>query len=642
MSAEELELAELQEALALSALSAAVVRGTGDEDLQRAIEESLLYQEREQREREQRLKAEREQREREQREREQREREQREREQREREQQEREQREREQREREQREREQREREQREREQRDDDDDPQLLAALAASAAMRGRSVDPEADLDQALKLSRLELSQMTLPQKWSLAAGPATKPFRVLVGIPENLSGLIVGAKYMHTLKIAADAGDDCTIRFVNKVKLREVLAQASSSGGAGANSSPPGTGVACLVIEANSAAAVDAAEAGVNNRINYLLGHPPKPVVCPKPSPAKSSMTSAAAAAAAAPTVTVAQGQLAPAKRRHVFVDNSNIFIGAQSFALPASTMDFTVRLSAVHLANLLDKGAHGANGVASDGGCRIVAGSKPPSKNGVWMAWDRVGYRVRVCGRDPDTGKEDLVDECLIAQMGHAKMQRDAKGDLPGENVLVLVTGDGNRNGGYANFFDTASLFAQNGWRVEIWAWGHTVSGQYKDLVKTHSPSMGGDGRVQLALLDDYESKLRYRAKVPIVAPAVAAAAAAAAAAVGAASAAASVSAHAFAGAGAEAGAGAGVGSGLGTAASVAGAAAEGDSSPSASDDELDDSELCILCLDAKLTHVCVPCGHRVLCDSCNALETFTECPFCRKPCQQMMKFY
>ena len=455
MSAEELELAELQEALALS-LSAAVVRETSDENIQRAIEESLLYQEREQREREQRLMAEREQREREQRE-----------------------------------REQREREQREGARVDDDDDPQLLAALAASAAMRG-----------------LELSQMTLPQKWSLAAGPETKPFRVLVGIQENLSGLIVGAKFMHTLKIAADAGDDCTIRFVDKVKLREVLAQASSSGGAGANSSPPGTGVACLVIEANSAAAVDAAEAGVNNRINYLLGHPPKPVVCPKPSPTKSSMTSAAAAAAA-PTAIVAQGQLAPAKRRHVFVDNSNIFIGAQSFALPASTMDFTVRLSAVHLANLLDKGAHGANGVASDGGCRIVAGSKPPAKNGVWMAWDRVGYRVRVCGRDPDTGKEDLVDECLIAQMGHAKIQRDAKGDLPGENVLVLVTGDGNRNGGFANFFDTASGFAQNGWRVEIWAWGHTVSGQYKDLVKTHSPSMGGDGRVQLALLDDYESK-------------------------------------------------------------------------------------------------------------------------------------
>jgi hypothetical protein len=82
MSAEELELAELQEALALS-LSAAVVRETSDENIQRAIEESLLYQEREQREREQRLMAEREQREREQREREQREREQREREQRE-------------------------------------------------------------------------------------------------------------------------------------------------------------------------------------------------------------------------------------------------------------------------------------------------------------------------------------------------------------------------------------------------------------------------------------------------------------------------------------------------------------------------------------------------------------------------------
>ena len=118
MSAEELELAELQEALALS-LSAAVVRETSDENIQRAIEESLLYQEREQREREQRLMAEREQREREQRE-----------------------------------REQREREQREGARVDDDDDPQLLAALAASAAMRG-----------------LELSQMTLPQKWSFGCG---------------------------------------------------------------------------------------------------------------------------------------------------------------------------------------------------------------------------------------------------------------------------------------------------------------------------------------------------------------------------------------------------------------------------------------------------------------------------------------
>jgi hypothetical protein len=175
------------------------------------------------------------------------------------------------------------------------------------------------------------------------------------------------------------------------------------------------------------------------------------------------------------------------------------------------------------------------------------------------------------------------------------------------------VLVTGDGNRNGGWSNFFEQARGFAQSGWRVEIWAWGHNVSGHYKDLVKTHSPSKGGDGRVQLVLLDEYESKLRYRAKVRFVAPA--AAAAAAAAAVGAASAAASVcradvcaapsplslptdlnalsvrelkdilasraidyrdccekshlvervSAHAIAGAGAEAGADAGVGSGL-----------------------------------------------------------------------------
>jgi hypothetical protein len=54
------------------------------------------------------------------------------------------------------------------------------------------------------------------------------------------------------------------------------------------------------------------------------------------------------------------------------------------------------------------------------------------------------------------------------------------------------------------------------------------------------------------------------------------------------------------------------------------------------------IDHIELCIVCEDATRTRVCVPCGHTVLCEACNTLETATQCPICRAPCEQMMKFY
>jgi hypothetical protein len=50
----------------------------------------------------------------------------------------------------------------------------------------------------------------------------------------------------------------------------------------------------------------------------------------------------------------------------------------------------------------------------------------------------------KVKVCSRDSDTGQEDLVDDFLHAQILEALMGRSHTRDHPGENTLVICTGD------------------------------------------------------------------------------------------------------------------------------------------------------------------------------------------------------
>jgi len=47
---------------------------------------------------------------------------------------------------------------------------------------------------------------------------------------------------------------------------------------------------------------------------------------------------------------------------------------------------------------------------------------------------------------------------------------------------------------------------------------------------------------------------------------------------------------------------------------------------------DDDDDDSKLCVICMDADKTQVCVPCGHRCLCAECADANKPDKCPVCR----------
>lgn len=211
-----------------------------------------------------------------------------------------------------------------------------------------------------------------------------------------------------------------------------------------------------------------------------------------------------------------------------------------------------------------------------------REVVGSRPPAHNAIWDRWRQQDFNVQVNHRAPDTGREEAVDQLLVAEaIMHMTNNRPRDGDRP--PILVLGTGDGNQHGqpqgvmgaNFRNLVTTAVL--QLGWKVEVWAWRSSCHNVYHRLEQEYP------GRVKVCLLDPFRSEVTFRQEL-----------AAAAAAAGADEAAAAVA---------------------------------------AALDEEDD--LCVVCIDNESTHLLRPCGHKVLCERCVDVYRaahLTGCPICR----------
>lgn len=105
------------------------------------------------------------------------------------------------------------------------------------------------------------------------------------------------------------------------------------------------------------------------------------------------------------------------PPVRRHVFVDNSNILIGAQCLLGAGGVADRSVRINVKALATLIEGDPHGPAGAAVVVQ-RVVAGSRPPKTDAVWELWRRAGYDVQLCQRNDETNEEEAVDAALQAR--------------------------------------------------------------------------------------------------------------------------------------------------------------------------------------------------------------------------------
>ena len=166
-------------------------------------------------------------------------------------------------------------------------------------------------------------------------------------------------------------------------------------------------------------------------------------------------------------------------AKRVHLFVDNSNVFLGAQ-FDMATRQQDYGVRVSVNRLVEHVVAGRTLENSV--------VFGSTPPRNNAIWGKWNGMDkFKVHLSERPAGKG-EQFVDDALIAQMQGCILE--AKG---GSNVLVLLSGDGNDNYGRQNFKSVCLRALENGMDVEVWSWRASCSRVYSEMAQSYS-GIGG----------------------------------------------------------------------------------------------------------------------------------------------------
>jgi len=185
-------------------------------------------------------------------------------------------------------------------------------------------------------------------------------------------------------------------------------------------------------------------------------------------------------------------------ARKIHVFVDLSNVSIGAQVFA--DGKRDVSVRINVPELVQCVYNGRdvksrHLITSVADKG--------RQPA---FIRDWEKLGYEVRV--QERRGGSEQMLDEALMVPMQQAMIRfgsKDGAGPDQKHHTLVLLSGDGNRNDDHHSFAETIQDALRVGMFVEVWAWKNSVSKVYTQEFAQH---YGGSFAVRY--FDDYRDKI------------------------------------------------------------------------------------------------------------------------------------
>lgn len=158
-----------------------------------------------------------------------------------------------------------------------------------------------------------------------------------------------------------------------------------------------------------------------------------------------------------------------------HIFVDNSNIFLGAQraSKVREAHIPRYAIRVYFRHLARLVE-GNHRVQ-------TRVLAGSVPPGNDVLWDHARAAGYDTDLLQKvERDDGRfgEQAVDEMLHLKIANALLDHEAP------QTLVLVTGDGKVSDFGTSFPRQAERALRRGWDVEVWSWTEQLSQSFRAL--------------------------------------------------------------------------------------------------------------------------------------------------------------
>jgi len=180
----------------------------------------------------------------------------------------------------------------------------------------------------------------------------------------------------------------------------------------------------------------------------------------------------------------------------RHVFIDNSNIYGGAQRAAetCEPGTIWLAVRVYFRNLLTLLE---------ANDAATRVMAGSVPPGNEELWHSARDLGYDTDLLRRvEQDDGRlgEQAVDEMLHLKMANAVLDHTAP------QTLVIASGDGKVSQWNTSFPGQAERALRAGWNVEVWSWRAQHTAKYGPLARQYP------GKLTQSFLDPHYKALTF----------------------------------------------------------------------------------------------------------------------------------
>jgi len=158
-----------------------------------------------------------------------------------------------------------------------------------------------------------------------------------------------------------------------------------------------------------------------------------------------------------------------------HIFLDNSNIYGGAQRVAREKEKVQ-TWHCVRVDYKNLFRVLRHGK----TDYGASMLAGSVPPGNEALWDAAKDAGFDTTLLRRvNLDTGRlaEQGVDEAIHLRISNLLLDEDEPG------TIVIATGDGAQTEQGCSFTDQVVRAAKKNWKVEIWSWQSQLSSRLRD---------------------------------------------------------------------------------------------------------------------------------------------------------------
>eukprot|EP00500_Bicosoecida_sp_ms1_P001285 CAMPEP_0203808706 /NCGR_PEP_ID=MMETSP0115-20131106/1761_1 /ASSEMBLY_ACC=CAM_ASM_000227 /TAXON_ID=33651 /ORGANISM="Bicosoecid sp, Strain ms1" /LENGTH=526 /DNA_ID=CAMNT_0050717399 /DNA_START=50 /DNA_END=1626 /DNA_ORIENTATION=+ len=132
-----------------------------------------------------------------------------------------------------------------------------------------------------------------------------------------------------------------------------------------------------------------------------------------------------------------------------------------------------------------------------------RVVACGNVAPAAPIVAAWEREGYQVVVgemSGRREATVDDMLVTAAMAAVRSRSPSARGRR------RTLVLVSGDGNVNRGRMSLYDVVTQALAAGWRVEVVAWAASVSVKYGKLAEASG------GALTVRLLDDVREDVTF----------------------------------------------------------------------------------------------------------------------------------